>query len=139
MRLIDFVKRALTHKSNIQEKYSLGFITAEQAEQIQKATGLHVKGYERIIDNFGVLHTLNWHGNEKTEAKRGQIHVTEYDFEKISEITAAPDHIRNMGKSQRGGIVIQYEKRSGELYFYNEEVRKKRKQLALKTIYKRKL
>lgn len=138
MSLRDFIKKVLGNPSNIQEKYCLGEIDDKQAEQIKNQTGLNVSGYNRIVDNFGLQHIIKKHGNEKDEASRGQIHVTPEDLEKIPEITSEPDEIKLLEKSKRGGVVIQFIKRIESLFFYNEEIRTGKKELAAKTMFKRK-
>ncbi len=138
MTLKDFIKKVLDNPSNIQEKYSLGEISDEQAKKIKEITGQDVRGYNRVIDNFGLQHIIKKHSNEKYEANRGQIHITKEDLEKIPEITNAPDDINLLSKSKRGGIVIQFIKRIGNLFFYNEEIRTGKKELAPKTMFKRK-
>ena len=138
MNLKDFIKKVLANPSNVQEKYSLGKLTDEQVKQIKEKTGLDLNGYERIVDNFGLQHIIKQHGIPKEEANRGQIHVTPKDLEKIKEITSDPDEIQLLTKSKRGGVVIQFIKRIGNLFFYHEEIRTGKKELAAKTLFKRK-
>ena len=138
MNLKDFIRKVLDNPSNIQEKYSLGKITDEQAKVIQEKTGLDVSGYERVIENFGLYHTLKHHGSKKKEERRGQKAISPDDFEKIPKIVNEPDEIINLGQCKRGGVLIQFIKRIGDLFFYDEEIRNKRKEVATKTMYKRK-
>ena len=134
--IIELVKDAIIHKS---KKLSLeiGIVTTKEAEKIKLLTNLNVNGYKRIIDNYGVLHTLKNHGNVKLEESRGQIAITENDFTKIPSIVKT-DNIIYSGKDRLGNDIILYEKKIGVVYYYIEEIRVGRKVLALKSMYKRK-
>jgi phage-Barnase-EndoU-ColicinE5/D-RelE like nuclease3 len=43
--------------------------------------------------SYGVNHAIKKHGNPKTEESRGQVAITEQDFELIPQIVANPDSI----------------------------------------------
>jgi hypothetical protein len=43
------------------------------ASHILEKTGLNVAGFMRVLDNYGVRHTIKQHGNPTQEARRGQI------------------------------------------------------------------
>lgn len=47
---------------------------------IKDATQIDVSNHWVCIDNFGILHTLEEHGNPISEAKRGQIAIEKADF-----------------------------------------------------------
>jgi hypothetical protein len=138
MTLKEFIQKVLANPSNIQEKYSLGKISDLQAKEIKEKTGLDLSGYERTIENFGLYHAIKHHGNEKKEANRGQKAITPDDFEKIPDIVNKPDDIINLGASKRGGVLLQFIKKIGDIFIYDEEIRTKRKELTIKTMYKRK-
>ncbi len=92
-----------------------------------------------MVDNYAVKYVIKNHGNSQTEKQRGQIAVEMTDFDKIQEITQNPDKISYEGKNDTGRDTIQYQKSIAEtLYLYLEEVRTKRKELAMNTLYKRK-
>lgn len=111
----------------------------ENAALILEKTGLDVRGYTRVIDNYGVRHTIKQHGNEVKEAKRGQIAVTLDDFSKIALITSAPDDIFADGKNKIGRDVIVFVKViEGIGYRHVEEVRGKHKLVATDSLRKKK-
>lgn len=93
--------------------------------------------YKHTIDNSGIRHILNNHGTEK-EYKRGQIPVTDSDFQLIDDIVNNYDEV-STGTNKRGQVVVTYMKSypDGTTY-YVEEVRVGRKELAADTMYKRK-
>jgi hypothetical protein len=138
MDLKTFIRKNTANKSNKQEKFPLGKIPGAQAKEVSEKTGVDVTGFERYVENFGLFHALSHHGNAKQEEARGQLAVTPADFEKIPEILKDPDRITSLGKSKRGGIVVQYTKRIGEQFFYGEELRTGKKEAVTKTMHKRK-
>ncbi|MEY4876382.1 MAG: hypothetical protein RL708_1531 [Bacteroidota bacterium] len=128
---------ALTDKTTHNKVVKLGVITAKQAELIKAKTGFNLEGYERIVDKSGINHTIKNHSNARIEAARGQIAVTEKDFELIPEIVQS-NNIIFSGKNKTGKNCLLYEAKIGDTFYYVEEIRTGRKQLALQTMYKRK-
>ena len=96
-------------------------------------------GFTRVLDNYGVRHTIKQHGNARQESKRGQIAVTLEDFEKIFAITSQPDDVFADGKNKIGRDVIVYVKViDGVGYRHVEEVRGKRRLVATDSLRKKK-
>ena len=88
---------------------------------------------------YAIIHTHNKHGQANKEISRGQIAVKIEDYLLIPDIVSNPDNITIGEKSNIGTELVIYEKEVQEVcYFYVEEVRKKRKSLSMKTLYKRK-
>lgn len=112
-------------------------ISEKEANFLKEKTGFDFSGYERIIDKSSVIHTFNQHGNQKSEAARGQIAITKKDFELIPEIVKSKNVI-NTEKNKNGAECIMYEAIIGDTFYYVEEIRKGKKKLCLKTMYKRK-
>ena len=133
-KLVEF---ALTAPKNQNFTVILGELKPHEVIEIEKKTGLNLEGYTHIVDRFAVGHTLKVHGNEKEEALRGQVAVTPQDFKKIPRILKT-DNIVYQGKNSKGLDCILYEAIIGNTYYYVVEVRTKRKQLAMTTMYKRK-
>lgn len=114
-------------------------LTESEIAHIKKNTNLTVEGYNRVVDNYAVKHVLKNHGNAQTETLRGQIAVEKSDFEKISTIVTPPHSISYGGKNDTGRDTIQYVKELENIqYTLLEEVRSKRKEVALNTLYKNK-
>jgi len=113
----EFIEFVLANKSNIQQKYLLGNLTESEVENIEKQTGINLSDYSRVIENFGIYHAIKHHGSQKTEQQRGQIAVNKTDFEKIEEIVKNPDSVKALGKSKRGGEVLQYIKKNRQCLF----------------------
>ena len=132
--LVDF---ALTDKTNKNRVVRFGEIDDLQAIAIHDKTEIDVSGYTRIIDVYGVKHTFIQHGNPTTEAKRGQIAVTKEDFLLIPQIVLT-ENIIYSGKNKIGKDCLLYEAIINDIFYYVEEIREGRKELAMTTLYKRK-
>ncbi len=109
------------------------------ASLILQKTGLNVSGFTRVLDNYGVRHTIKQHGNAENEGRRGQIAVTLEDFEKIVLITSQPDNIFADGKNKIGREVLVFVKViDGIGYRHVEEIRGKHKLVATDSMRKKK-
>jgi hypothetical protein len=114
------------------------------AQRVQEATGIDVFGHLVCIDNFGILHTLEQHGNPLSEARRGQIAVAKEDFVKYLDVFLNPDEIQLSGKTKRTNLpLLQFTKTLEDKKFVVKEVRtvvstkkKKVSRLVLHTMYK---
>lgn len=116
---------------------ALGKVT--NAPLILEKTGLNVAGFTRVLDNYGVRHTIKQHGNWTKETKRGQIAVMLEDFEKIALITSQPDNIFADGKNKIGRDVLVFVKViDGIGYRHVEEIRGKHKLVATDSLRKKK-
>lgn len=115
---------------------SLGRV--QNAALILEKTGLNVVGFTRILDNYGVRHTLKQHGDPVKEAKRGQIAVTLEDFGKIGLVTTEPDDIFSDGTNKIGRQVVVFVKLiDGIGYRHVEELRGKHKLVATDSMRKK--
>lgn len=133
----ELVEFAIDSKSAVNKKVNISTITITEAKILKAKTDLDLSGYTRVIDKFGINHTLKEHGNEKTEKPRGLIPVTKEDFELIPQIVKSENVIYS-GKSKLGLDCLVYEAVIEDTYYYIEEVRKGKKELCIKTMYKRK-
>lgn len=133
--VIDFAKNGAAN-----EKRGVRFARVDDAAAatIKESTGADVSGYIHMIDNFGIRHALNEHGNPDVEARRGNIAITENDILKVPEIIKSYDRVENGGTDTSGRSLVRYIKTDtdGTIY-YVEEIRSKRKELALKTMWKK--
>ena len=132
--LIEFAKNS---KNSANSKLQINVVDETEAEFLELKTGFKLLGYKRIIDKFSINHTLKNHGNIKTEALRGQIAITDEDFELIPEIMLSKNIIHT-SKNNMGNDLILYEAIIENTFYYVEEVRKGKKELCMTTMYKRK-
>lgn len=111
----------------------------QNADVIQAGTGFDLTGFERVIDNYGIRHTMKQHGSPTIEAARGQIAVTLDDFALILDITAAPDAVVHDGKNKIGREVLVFTKViDGIGYRHVEEIRANRRLVATDSLRKKK-
>jgi len=135
-RLTEFAKVAMT----IADRRTIEVIgKVENASFIFEKTGLDVSGFTRVVDNYGVRHTIKQHGDQAKESKRGQLAVTLDDFGLIPLITSQPDNVFADGKNKIGRDVIVFEKLiNGIGYRHVEELRGKHKLVATDSMRKKK-
>lgn len=108
---------------NKKAKVELGKLTIKQVIDIKNQTNYNTTGYTRIIDSYAIRHIFKSHPNIK-----------------ITDILLIPFIIKNydfIGQGKEHNTIV-YKKLIGKEYFYIEEIRTGKKNLALKTLYKRK-
>jgi len=102
-----------------------------------RRAGLNVDGFVHVLDGSAVRHTLKNHGDAKTEGKRGQLAVTDADFERLPEVVASPDRVVFGTQNRLHKDQIGFVKRLDDgTILYLEEVRTGRKELAAVTLRK---
>lgn len=81
---------------------------------------------------------MKQHGDEKSEAARGQIAVTVNDFGRIPEITTFPDRVFLDGKNKIGRDVIVFVKViDGIRYRHVEEIRRGKRLVVTDSVRKK--
>lgn len=101
------------------------------------AAGLDIAGFSHAIDSSAVRHVIKKHGDEKTEQARGQVAVTEADFELIPDVVAGPDKVLFGTKNRLGKEQVVYLKKLPDgSTLYLEEVRTGRRELAAVSLRK---
>ena len=111
---------------------------SERLRSDLSAKGIEIdEGYKHVIDNNAIRHALKHHGG-KSEDKRGQIPITDEDFNRLEDVVANYDNIV-VEKGKRGNDNIIYSKtyEDGTTIFV-EENRVGRKELAAVTMWKMK-
>ena len=90
-----------------------------------------------MVDKFAINHTIKKHGDAVQEKLRGQIAITNEDFELIPKINKSKNII-HLSKNKFGNDVLLYEAVIKDTFYYVEEVRTGKKELCMTTMYKRK-
>jgi hypothetical protein len=124
-------------KVTVVPQKSLGLATVAQVAQIERLTGLTVKGQllDLAIDRDAVRHVMARHTDPETERSRGQRPVLPTDFGKLGELVNGPDRMVLGPRIPRRGPVVRYEKIFGaERYVALFEVRTGRRRLSLVTM-----
>jgi len=125
--LLDFAKSAVR---GVAKKITFGKVSARLAA-VLKAAGLEVEDFTHDVDADAIRHILKQHGDEKTEAERGQLPISESDLEQIPAVVNDADYVLTGFKNRRGQDLIGYIKQmpNGSV-LYIEEVRTGRKSLS---------
>lgn len=130
MSIQEIVKEARS-KRNLKAALSLGKIPADLAAILGNQANLDLSDYEFTIDNFAVKHVLKQHGNPDIERPRGQVAVTDKDFDLLPLVLEKPDLVFYEGKNRKELDVFQFQKKIGNNYIVLKEVRQGKKELAL--------
>ena len=110
------------------------------AAAIARVAGFPVTGFTVVIENGAARHTLRHHGNPTTEAKRGQLAVTEADLARTPQLLCEFDAAEPADPTKQGAIQVRLRKRIGTVdYEVFAEVRRAAKQVAFKTMMKRRM
>ncbi len=113
-----------------------GDVDTNQARRIHNATGFEVEGFHHRIDLAAINHVRKHHGPGREDDPALEP-ITDDDILAIQSIVANPDHIER-GKDQDTGLPsIIYTKKMGDTFVMVEEIRYGRRELALKTLMKR--
>ena len=126
------------------------FETLEEklVEKIKLATEIDLTGFVVEMDNYGIKHAIEGHGNNEREIKRGQIGLTISDFERIPLILQTFDVVRYdfRGTIEKHNLreSIVFEKQFDNQYLMAMELRRvtkkgKQNRLVFQTMYIKKL
>ncbi|MDZ7896792.1 MAG: hypothetical protein U5N85_02030 [Arcicella sp.] len=137
--LSDLIEYAFSDETNKLKTIKLYDLEKDEIRFLEKLLLITLSDFKHTVDNYAIIRTHNKHGQESKEISRGQIAVLRSDYLLVPKIITEPDKVSIGEKSGIGTDLIIHEKEiNGVVYFYVEEVRKKRKSLAMKTLYKRK-
>lgn len=136
--ILDFIHNALADHSEIHVKLKIQDLSEDELLIVSNMVGQDCSGFVRTMDKFAVRHVFKNHGNEKRERMRGQLPIVKGDFLLIEIIVAEYDMVFTE-INKLGNIILHYEKDFDEFrLIYVEEIRNKRREIALQTMYKRK-
>jgi len=135
MSIIQFVENSLNENSNDLIKYYLNELSQTEIDKIKQIINIDLKGFNRIIDNYAIKHTIKKHGTKATEEPRGQIAIEISDFELI-KICIEKGNMKDGGLTKLKNQTIVYELSLNKgIYVYIEEIRMGRKEIVLQTFY----
>jgi len=113
------------------QKADLGPVADWVADAIKQRLSIDVSNYRHVLDGSAVRHVKKRHSSQKSEAKIGQIAITDADFKRLPQVVASPDRIILGEKTDQHKDAIIYIKRMPDgSIFYIEEVRTGRGELA---------
>jgi hypothetical protein len=82
-------------------KLDLFIVPDELARRILGETNIDVSGHWVCVDNYGIIHALEHHGNPISENKRGQVALMKEDFITMLDVFLYPDEIHASGKTNK--------------------------------------
>lgn len=142
--LYDF---ALNNPDNELKIVKITRIEKELAETIRLKTGIDLSDFVVAIDNYGIKHTIERHGNTQKEARLGQVAIVKSDFILIEKIVREADSIKYDPRQKTSkSVVVEtfiFEKEIDDIYYVVKDIRRIKKQgkqntLIFQTMYKKK-
>lgn len=135
---VDFVRRALSDKTNVDRAY-LGKVPASTAQMVLQETGVNIEGYNAVIPSDAVRHMFKHHGDPLVEQARGQVHLTPDAVARIPEILTAPDKVSLLAKQDANGRpALIFEKQIGDNYITVQAISNGTHSIQADTLYIRK-
>ncbi len=136
---------AVNNPANEHIMLDLEVVGDELAAKILAATGVDVAGFVISVDNYGIRHAMERHGDGQTEGGRNQVALQVSDFNIAIEIVQSAANMRydfrgKLGHPNLRESIVFDEKISGNQYFVSMEVRQVRKRgktnrLVFQTMY----
>lgn len=135
---VDFVRRALSDKTNVDRAY-LGKVPASTAQMVMQETGVNIADYNAVLPSDNVRHIIKNHGDPLIEQARGQSVVSGEDIAAIPEILANPDRVYVSDKADtRNRPVLVFEKQIGDNFVTMQAVSDGTHSIQTDTLYKQK-
>ena len=143
-QIYDLYDECLENLTQFHRKIDLFIVPENIAQNIKNLTGIDVSEHWVCVDNYGILHILEHHGNPVSEAKRGQIAIEKEDFIRMLDVFLEPDEIKSIGVTKHTNMpILQFMKEiDGKVYVVKElrtslsKKKNKRSRLVLHTMYK---
>ena len=120
-KILEFINKVINSKDVGNNTFLDLFVIPEnEIKKLSKVVGFDLKGYKRTLDASGIIHALKHTNLNPEDLLLIPFIVSEYD---------------NIGYGTKTNTIV-YTKLIGDKYFYVEEIRKGRKKLVIKTLYK---
>lgn len=110
-------------------------VNAEEAACLRDATGMELEGFTHSVSDSEILHVMGRHG-EGAERNPTNLPVTVADLLAVPEVTAHFDTAERTFNAHMKLDAITYRKRVNGYLVCVVEVRRGRKKLGLKTMWK---
>ncbi len=136
--VLEFIQNALGDNSEIHVKLEKGRLQVKDLVLLKTLTGKDCSGFVRTLDKFAVRHVFKNHSDEGKERSRGQLPIVQEDFLLIEIVVSEYDLVFSE-INKLGNLILHYEKDFEHFrLIYVEEIRNKRREVALQTLYKQK-
>ncbi|MDR1284688.1 MAG: hypothetical protein LBJ88_00635 [Campylobacteraceae bacterium] len=122
-------------KNNKKEKFKevLFEVDEQNAKMIKNNLAMDIEGSAHVVNSDDLLHIENRHGENSADKNP----ITNEDMLKYGDIVYSPGKIAKT-KTREGFDAIMYQKKIDDAFYVVEVVRKGKKELAIKTMYKTK-
>ncbi len=124
-------------KDNSKRVVPIAPVRSWLSKAIKEHTGLDVSNYHHQVDSYAMKHAIKKHGDKASEANRGQVAITNDDFQLLPEILDNPDSVILGTKNKKsqdqvfsvkvmpdGTALVVEEVRTGEKTLSVESMRK---------------
>jgi hypothetical protein len=143
-KIYELYDESLNSIEQFHRKLDLFIVPDKLAEKILNETNVDVSKHWVCIDNYGIIHAMEEHGNPISEARRGQVALEKEDFVKMLEVFLSPDEIQSVGTTRHTKKpLLQFIRKIEDKIYVVKEVRtitsvKKNKlsRLVFQTMYK---
>lgn len=133
--IVYFAKNARAKKGGGERLY-MGTVPDATAQFIRNKTGMDVTGYTAVLPGSSVQHIFKNHGNDATEAPRGQRAVTENDIVLIPRVLADPDSVTlSTDTDAFGRPVMLISKQIGDNYITAQAITDGRHMLSTNSLW----
>ena len=105
--LNEFIQNAVTDKT-MDKKMYFGAIPSDLAARIEADAGINVENFNLSLGAYEIRKILKDHGNEATEAPRGQRAVVEDDFAHIVDVVLNPQSVSRSPDTYMGKPAIVF-------------------------------
>lgn len=122
-KIIELYDECIENSYQFHRKLDLFQVPDSLALIIKQKTTIDIYGYWVCIDNYGIRHTLEHHGNPISEAKRGQLNIVKEDFVTMIDVCLYPDNIKFSDNAKNNQRYLQFEKEIENKIFIVKEVR----------------
>ncbi len=124
--------------SALQRGQSIGPVSAAAVEKA-KAAGHDIGGFHSVLETDAVRHVLGGHSAPEGEDSRGQEPITKEDFKLLPAVLERPDAVR-AGRDDANPHIktLIFEKKVNGRLLTVQQVRRGKRSLALKTMWKKK-
>jgi len=133
-QLSQFIQESITNKT-MDKKMYFGAIPSDLAGKIQSDTGINVENYNLSLGSNEIRKILKDHGNEATEALRGQRAITADDFSHVMDVVLNPTSVKLSEKTYMGKPAIVFTGNHNGRMNVVAVVSDKRLDLFVQTIY----
>lgn len=127
----DFVQNVVDTNGSGYKRFYYGTVSEELANDLKKELNIDAKGMDIVYDTSHIKHMFNEHGDDASEALRGQIGVTVDSIADSARVFNKPDSIGWVGVNGDGNPVFQVTKRVDGTYYVANGYKEGKKQIMI--------